>query len=97
MMNDVSVYGENPDVFNPDRFLKDGKTNPDIPHPEEAFGFGRRICPGQDMAEASMWMAMVSILAVFNITKKVDDKGNVVEPSGEFTSGLLRYVGFLLM
>ncbi len=94
MLNDVSVYGENPDVFNPDRFLKDGEINPDIPHPEEAFGFGRRICPGQDMAEASMWMTIASILTVFNITKAVDDKGNVVEPSGEFTSGLLRYVGF---
>ncbi|SJL08658.1 related to cytochrome P450 CYP2 subfamily [Armillaria ostoyae] len=91
MLNDVSVYGENPDVFNPDRFLKDGKINPDIPHPEEAFGFGRRICPGQDMAEASMWMTIASILAVFNITKAVDDKGNVVEPSGEFTSGMLSH------
>ncbi|KAK0497945.1 cytochrome P450 [Armillaria luteobubalina] len=91
MMNDVSVYGENPDVFNPDRFLKDAKINPDIPHPNEAFGFGRRVCPGQDMAEASMWLTIASILAVFNITKAVDDKGNIIEPSGEFTSGMLSH------
>ncbi|KAG7447374.1 cytochrome P450 [Guyanagaster necrorhizus] len=91
MLNDVSVYGEDPDSFNPDRWLKDGVMNPDIPHPEEAFGFGRRICPGQEMAEASMWMSIASILAVFDITKAVDDKGNAIEPSGEFTSGLLSH------
>ncbi|KAK0462940.1 cytochrome P450 [Desarmillaria tabescens] len=86
MVNDVSVYGENPNVFNPNRFLKDGKINADIPHPSEAFGFGRQICPGQEMAEASIWMSIASILAVFNVTKAVDDKGDVIEPSGKALS-----------
>ncbi|KAG7442660.1 cytochrome P450 [Guyanagaster necrorhizus] len=89
MLIDISVYGESPDVFNPDRFLKDGNINPDITHPQEAFGFGRRICPGQEVAEASIWMNIASILAVFDVTKAVDDNGHVVEPSGEFMSGML--------
>lgn len=32
-----------PEVFNPDRFLKDGKLNPAVRNPlTVAFGFGRR-------------------------------------------------------
>ena len=32
-----------PETFNPDRFLEDGKTNPLVPNPEDrAFGAGRR-------------------------------------------------------
>ena len=42
MLHDESVYPE-PDVFNPERFLKDGKLDPDVRPPEAfAFGFGRR-------------------------------------------------------
>ena len=33
----------NPEEFQPERYLKDGKLNPDVRHPECAvFGFGRR-------------------------------------------------------
>ena len=32
-----------PMTFNPDRFMKDGKLNPDVPDPSDvAFGFARR-------------------------------------------------------
>jgi hypothetical protein len=44
------------------------------------------------MANVSMWIAIVSILAIFNIDKAVDDKGNVVEPSYEYFSGSIRCV-----
>ena len=51
-MNDPEVYPE-PDKFVPERFLKDGRLNPDVQDPEAyLFGFGRRydnldalICP----------------------------------------------------
>ena len=42
MLHNPHDYAE-PDRFNPDRFLKDGELNPDVPDPTKvAFGFGRR-------------------------------------------------------
>jgi len=58
----------NPNMFMPERFLReDGTLNDDdIPW---VFGFGRRICPGKHVAGASLWSAMVCILALFRIEK----------------------------
>ncbi|KAJ7688517.1 hypothetical protein B0H14DRAFT_2421125, partial [Mycena olivaceomarginata] len=47
-----------------------------------------RLCPGRHMALSSLWITVVSILATFDITKAVDEKGNVVEPSYEYLSGV---------
>ena len=42
IVRDPNVYPD-PDVFNPDRFLKDGKINPLVLNPEDrVFGGGRR-------------------------------------------------------
>ena len=42
MFYDEKVYPE-PERFNPDRFMKDGKLDPDVFDPRlGAFGFGRR-------------------------------------------------------
>ncbi|KAJ8079595.1 hypothetical protein PM082_011182 [Marasmius tenuissimus] len=51
-----SVYPD-PFSFKPERFLTpDGKLNPDVQDPTQAFfGFGKRICPGRHMAQASVW------------------------------------------
>lgn len=92
MLHDEERY-PNPDLFDPARFLTpDGELDPDAPGPElAAFGFGRRICPGRYFAMDSMWIAMAHILATVNIEKAVDDAGNILEPSGEYTSGLISY------
>ncbi|KAF8897011.1 cytochrome P450 [Mucidula mucida] len=90
VLHDKAVYGDDVEDFNPERFLNDdGMLNSSIPHPSAAFGFGRRICVGQDLAEDTIWMGIVSLLAVFNITKAFDEQGRVMEPSGEVTSGML--------
>lgn len=44
------------------------------------------------MARASIWIVAASILAAFDITKAVDDNGNVIEPSGEYSSGFITCV-----
>ncbi|KAF8897015.1 cytochrome P450 [Mucidula mucida] len=90
ILHDKAVYGNDVETFNPGRFLNaDGILNPTIPHPSVAFGFGRRVCVGQDLAEDSIWLAIASMFAVFNIAKAVDAQGRVIKPSGEYTSGLL--------
>lgn len=81
----------NPEEFDPERFItSDGQLDPTVKEAQsEAFGFGRRICPGRHFAVASAWVAMASLLSTFDILKPIDAAGNLVEPSGEYTSGLL--------
>ncbi|KAJ7162657.1 cytochrome P450 [Mycena crocata] len=88
ILHDETIYPD-PYAFKPERFLLDGKPNPDVRSPQAAFGFGRRICPGRHLATASMWIAVTSILAAFDITKAVDENGQVIEPSYEYVSGLV--------
>ncbi|KAJ7627128.1 cytochrome P450 [Roridomyces roridus] len=87
IMNDETMY-PNPGIFDPERFLLEGKLKRDILDPQLMFGFGRRICPGRHLAADSLWLTIVSILATFNITKAVGDDGKVIEPSYEFSSAV---------
>ena len=42
ILNDREAFN-NPEEFQPERYLKDGKLNPDVKDPDcAAFGFGRR-------------------------------------------------------
>ncbi|KAJ7142235.1 cytochrome P450 [Mycena epipterygia] len=85
ILKDEDMYPDS-STFKPERFLRDGKLNPDVRDPQAAFGFGRRICPGRHMAMSSVWIAVVSILAVFDITKAVEDDGQEIEPTYEYSS-----------
>lgn len=49
-----------------------------------------RICIGLNLADASVFMSCAMALAMFDITKVVEN-GNVVEPAVEYTSGTIRY------
>ncbi|KAJ7485440.1 cytochrome P450 [Mycena latifolia] len=91
ILHDPTVYPD-PLVFKPERFLTDdGKLNPEVKDPEAAWGFGRRSCPGRKMASSSMFIAIASVLATFNISPAFDSDGNPIEPSCEYGSGMLRY------
>ncbi|KAF7368440.1 Cytochrome P450 [Mycena venus] len=79
-----------PKSFKPERFLLGGKLNSDVRDPEAViFGFGRRICPGRHMAYSSLWLTIASILATFDINKAVDNDGNVIEPSYEYSAAVI--------
>ncbi|KAG2153603.1 cytochrome P450 [Suillus bovinus] len=68
----------NASEFNPDRFLNpDGTLTDDTV--SFVWGFGRRICPGRHLAEASIWSAMVCVLAVFNFYRAKDETGREIE------------------
>ncbi|KAJ7247328.1 cytochrome P450 [Mycena rebaudengoi] len=84
MSHDEVMY---PDSFSfkPERFLLDGKLNPDVRTPTFAFG----ICPGRHMAMSSLWISIASILAAFDIFKAVGEDGNVIEPSYEYEPGIV--------
>ncbi|KAL0578166.1 hypothetical protein V5O48_003832 [Marasmius crinis-equi] len=93
MLYDEEVYGPDVDKFRPERFLtKDGQLDPNVRHPHVAFGFGRRSCPGNDIAEMSMWVTIATLLVCFDFGDYVDPKSGKAEPpAGEYTSGMLCY------
>ena len=101
-----TVYSE-PLRFNPDRFLSKplGKGEP-FPTAVFGFGrryvlyldngyrsyyFGHRVCPGRYLADASLWIAMASILATLDVTKAIGDDGKEITPPLKFISGIARY------
>ncbi|KAF8960416.1 cytochrome P450 [Flammula alnicola] len=89
MLHNEEIYPD-PFTFNPDRFMKDGKIDKSVRDPAHAcWGFGRRICPGRYMAFSAVWIAVASIISVFDIKKAVDENGNVIEPSHEYISALV--------
>ncbi|KAJ7488421.1 cytochrome P450 [Mycena latifolia] len=88
IMHDPAVYPA-PFEFNPARFLKQSSSddlnlNPD-PH-LYAFGFGRRLCPGQFLAEDGLFIVIFTTLAVFRITPVDKTARNV-----EYTSGIISH------
>jgi len=92
ILHDSKAFN-NPEEFQPERYLKDGKLNPDVRDPEcAAFGFGRRICPGRHLSDTSLYSIASCVLAVYDIKPPVDDQGNKLKLKPEFRrSGLLTY------
>ncbi|KAJ7101265.1 cytochrome P450 [Mycena belliarum] len=88
ILHDEVTYPD-PYAFKPERWLLDGKLNPAVPNPDSAFGFGRRLCPGRHTATASLWIAVASILAAFDITKARDACGAEIEPTYKSQSGII--------
>ncbi|KZW01599.1 cytochrome P450 [Exidia glandulosa HHB12029] len=89
MLRDEAEY-DNPHVFVPERFVKDGAVNTSIRDPRTVFfGFGKRICAGRHFADSSVWLVVATVLACFNIRPAKDEHGNDIIPSTEMRSGLL--------
>lgn len=87
IQHDPSVYPD-PMEFIPERYL--GEDLQKDPSPI-AFGFGRRVCPGINMAYSSVFIEIVMTLSVFNISKHVDENGNVVEPKVRYSDGIVSH------
>ncbi|KAG1782294.1 cytochrome P450 [Suillus placidus] len=74
---DPEVYPE-PDAFKPQRWIDDqGRLRDDLTF--FVFGFGRRVCPGQHVANRSVFINSLLILWAFQLsldpTKPQDDMG----------------------
>ncbi|KAG2035689.1 cytochrome P450 [Suillus americanus] len=80
MSRDKEMYPD-PLEFRPGRFLG---PSPQLDPRKFIFGFGRRACPGLHFAQASLYLNIVCILAVFTIAKPLDERGEEITPPAEF-------------
>ncbi|KAF9461958.1 cytochrome P450 [Collybia nuda] len=76
ILRDEEVF-EDPSTFKPERYidnpaLRDKALN-------AIFGYGRRSCAGKGLALDTAWIAMVSIISAFDISKAVDKNGNEID------------------
>ncbi|KAF9237423.1 cytochrome P450 [Melanogaster broomeanus] len=84
IMYDAETYPE-PEVFRPERFLGDNVQ----PDPRNVcFGWGRRICPGLHLADASIFITVAMSLATLDISRHVED-GVEVAPRYEVVGGVV--------
>ncbi|KAG1813916.1 cytochrome P450 [Suillus subaureus] len=77
---DKEMYPD-PLEFRPERFLG---PSPQLDPRKFIFGFGRRACPGLHFAQASLYLNIACILAVFTIAKPLDERGEEITPPAEF-------------
>lgn len=77
-----------PESFAPERFLRaDPPLNPAL----YGFGFGRRRCPGSELAENFLFVVVASILSAFEIGPAQDKNGVEISINPRYSSGLVRY------
>ncbi|KZV60973.1 cytochrome P450 [Peniophora sp. CONT] len=88
ILNDDKVFVDS-SSFNPDRFID----NPSLPNPADLgiFGFGRRACAGKVMALDTVWIAVASVLAAFDICKAIDTGGAEITPEINIEPGSIRH------
>lgn len=101
MAHDDEVY-DSPYEFRPERFLpqnsenatassSDTKANPEPDVREFVFGFGRRSCPGKELADASLFMFAAMSLAVFDF-RVPPNTPERRQPKFEFAPGTITCV-----
>ncbi|KAL2853300.1 cytochrome P450 [Aspergillus pseudoustus] len=87
MSRDERHYSD-PDEFIPERYLLQSEGGRGEPLPEGPFGFGRRVCPGQHLALAGVYIAVATLVATMELECPVDENGDAIPPKVTFSSGL---------
>ncbi|EPT04818.1 hypothetical protein FOMPIDRAFT_1112479 [Fomitopsis schrenkii] len=91
MVRNPELYPD-PEAFHPERFLvpADELTAKRRDPRNYVFGFGRRRCPGLHLIEQSLWIVMACMVATLDISKAIDDNGDVIEPKISFDNSVFR-------
>ncbi|TFK49674.1 cytochrome P450 [Heliocybe sulcata] len=89
-LHDPEMYAD-PEQFNPDRFLPQNGEGAEPDPRSYCFGFGRRICPGMRVADASLFISCAMALAVFDISRAHDKFGNIIEPVIDYSSNIISH------
>jgi cytochrome P450 len=79
-MHDESIY-PSPMEFIPERYLHSEKQAADGLNPDPrrfAFGYGRRACPGKELADDSIFICAAMTIATFNLVRP---KSSSMEPA----------------
>ncbi|KAF8880650.1 cytochrome P450 [Infundibulicybe gibba] len=91
MLHDERMY-PNASQFKPERFME--KVDAEAARLRDprnyVFGFGRRLCPGSNLVESSVWLLIVSMIATLDISQPVDDHGNIIKPKVVFNNPIFR-------
>ncbi|KAL3425527.1 hypothetical protein PVAG01_02318 [Phlyctema vagabunda] len=80
-----------PDCFNPERYLHGSPASRPFPNERGymTFGWGRRVCSGQGLAEQGTFMTIARLLWGFRIEKAVDEQGEEIPVDiFDYTNGL---------
>ncbi|KAK4941895.1 hypothetical protein LTR10_018225 [Elasticomyces elasticus] len=94
--NDPERYPE-PRKFNPDRYKNDllraqesATLNDPYQRDHFTFGAGRRVCPGLNIAERSLFLGIAYMLWAFSFEHAIDENGNKIPVSTEaVTQGIV--------
>ena len=87
-LHDPDVY-DDPETFDPGRYLEPRNEPDPVP---EVFGYGRRACPGRYFADGTAFLAIVRLLAIFDIRAATDEEGRQQEVKLNVQPGLGSFI-----
>lgn len=79
----------NPSVFDPERYLG---AQQELDPREFIFGYGRRSCPGNELAFRIIWVIAASVLWAFRLKRVEGDTTPLEKDSDWFNIDTLWYV-----
>ena len=83
-MSKSSAFWEDPSMFNPNRFIKDGKLQKDLPQ-MMPFSVGRRVCMGESLAKNELSIFFTSMVQRLRFSAPLQGK---MPNQDEFRTGV---------
>ncbi|KLO09762.1 cytochrome P450 [Schizopora paradoxa] len=82
-----------PHVFRPERHLPAPGERLQRDPNKVTFGLGRRVCPGKQSAENTIFIMATHMLSVFNMSKSRRADGSIIEPNVRYTNeGIIHHI-----